>query len=59
MNLPDCDVCRNPQISLGALLFSSPTVVKPAESSWCEKTHICIECEKLIRTLIINIRKRA
>ena len=37
--VPNCDFCRKPQTTLGAVLFGPPDA-----SSKCEKLHCCADC---------------
>ncbi len=42
VSLPDCDVCGEPQMELGALLFGAP---KQVNGVWvATKRHICNKC---------------
>ena len=46
-SLPDCDICGNKQIELGALRFSAPVELSGHEGLWCKKTHVCKDCDEI------------
>jgi len=45
--LPNCDVCKNPQTELGAILYSPPD-----KNNMCKKIHVCVKCYNLLLKLL-------
>lgn len=42
--LPDCDICEQVQVALGAVAFGPPD-----ENGRCEKLHVCVKCWKKVK----------
>ena len=47
----DCDICGNELNEPGALLIGIPD-----ENNKCSKTHICVNCDKLLSAIIEGLK---
>lgn len=46
VGLPACDICKQPQTQLGALKFGVPRTIKGLSGVWCQKLHVCVNCDR-------------